>query len=236
MTKSPSDGLSFDGRGYNTTVMRVPMPARIKKLPVSAQGYPIPWFVPWDGDEPITQAADPAKLREAVLHNKCWVCGDVMGVYKTFLIGPMCAVNRITSEPPQHRECAEYAAKVCPFLIKPAMKRNPIDDDRKRSPAGVFIERNPGVSLVWVTRGFKRFTPRGGGILFSVGDPIEILWFAEGRTATRAEILASMDSGLPFLMDAAKAQEATGIEGCVADVERSYQRALTLVPAETAHG
>jgi hypothetical protein len=216
---------------YNETVKQIHMPVRIAKLPVSEQGYPVPWFVPWEDGKPLTQAADPKKLKLALMTNRCWVCGEQLGVYKAFVIGPMCAVNRITSEPPQHKECAEYTVKVCPFLTKPRMKRNPVDDDRKRDPAGVFIERNPGVSLIWITRDYRRFTPRGGGVLLSVGTPLEVSWWREGRIATRSEILESMDSGLPLLVQAAQAEELSGIEGSVAAIEESYQRALALVPA-----
>ncbi|HEX3525128.1 MAG TPA: hypothetical protein VHT52_23945 [Stellaceae bacterium] len=215
---------------YNETIKQIPMPARVAKLPISEQGYPVPWFVPWVDGKPATQAADPRKIKVAISANRCWVCGEQLGVYKAFVIGPMCAVNRITSEPPQHKECAEYTVKACPFLTKPRMKRNPVDDDRKQNPAGVFIERNPGVSLIWITKDYRRFTPRGGGVLLSVGTPLEVSWWREGRTATRTEILESMDSGLPILLQAARDEEATGIEGSVAAIEEAYQRALALVP------
>lgn len=28
----------------------------------------------------------------------------------TFVVGPMCELNRISGEPPSHRECAEFSA------------------------------------------------------------------------------------------------------------------------------
>jgi hypothetical protein len=222
MTKSP-----FNGIGYNETVKAIPMPPRVKKLPVSAKGYPVPWFVPWEDGEPLTQAADPRKLKLAIKQNLCWCCGEKLGVYKCFIIGPMCAVNRITSEPPNHRDCAEFAVRACPFLAKPKMKRNPVDDDRKQAPAGIMIERNPGVCLIWATRSYRRFTPAGGGVLFSLDtDPVELAWFREGRTATRAEIMESMDTGFPILMAEAEKQG----DAAVVAIKQSYAQALTLIP------
>ena len=216
---------------YNKLIERVPMPPRIAKLPVSEQGYPIPWFVPWDGDKPFTQASDPRKLRMAIQHDLCWCCGERLGGYKAFILGPMCVVNRITSEPPSHRDCAEYALQTCPFLINPRMRRNPVDDDRKQNPGGVFIERNPGVAALWMTRGYRRFTPRGGGVLISVGDPTDVAWYREGRVATRAEILASLESGFPILREAAEKEEATGLQHSVEAVEVAYQAAMRWIPA-----
>jgi hypothetical protein len=221
MTKSLSEQ-----RPYNATVMLTAMPARIRSLPISEQGYPVPWFVPWQNGKPITQAADPQKMRLAMRRGVCWVCGQKLGVYKAFLIGPMCAVNRTTAEPPQHRECAEYAAKVCPFLIKPAMKRNPVDDARKQNPAGLFIERNPGVCLVWITRSYKTFNAPGG-VLFSIGEPLKVIWYREGRMATRGEVLVSMHSGLPILLNEARREQAEPA------VQKLFDRALKLIPEES---
>jgi hypothetical protein len=212
----------------NESIKDIEMPTRIKRLPISERGYPIPWFVPWEDGVPLTQAADPRKLRLALTQHLCWICGEALGVFKCFIIGPMCAVNRITSEPPNHRECAEYAVRTCPFLVKPNMKRNPVDDDRKQEPAGIMIERNPGVCLIWVTRSYRRFTPRGGGVLFSLNDPVELAWYREGRTATRPEIVDSIESGMPILMAEA---EKEGDSALVA-IKQSYQRAIKLLPAE----
>lgn len=212
---------------YNETIKQIPMPARIAKLPVSKRGYPVPWFVPWNPEtgEPVTQAADPVKVARAKRHKLCWVCGEPLGVYKTFVIGPMCAVNRVSSEPPSHLECAEYAVRACPFLINPRMKRNPVDDPRKQDPAGFMIERNPGVSLVWVTRSYM--TVRAfNGELFSIGDPVQVLWYREGRTATRAEILEALESGLPLLFEAA-GSDAEALH----QINKSYHKALAMVPA-----
>jgi hypothetical protein len=66
-----------------------------------------------------------------------------------------------------------------------------------RTP-GLAIERNPGVALVWSSRTWRPFDS-GRGRLFDVGEPTAVRWYARGRDATRAEILASVESGLPEL-------------------------------------
>jgi hypothetical protein len=66
-------------------------------------------------------------------------------------------------------------------------------------PAGHMIKRNPGVSLLWTTRSYRPFRDGSGGILFRVGEPSQVEWFAEGRLATRAEVEESVRTGLPAL-------------------------------------
>jgi len=45
-------------------------------------------------------------------------------------------------------------------------------------------------------RGWQWFAPDGpnGGVLCKVGTPTETLWYAEGRAATRAEVVESIES------------------------------------------
>jgi hypothetical protein len=63
--------------------------------------------------------------------------------------------------------------------------------------------------------------------LFRLGAPSRIDWWAEGRTATRAEVATAIDSGYPILRDMARGD---GLQA-VAELEASYERAMTLLPA-----
>ncbi len=127
-----------------------------------------------------------------------------MGRYKAMTLGPMCAINRTISEPPSHRECAIFSALACPFLANPRTKRREAGlPEEAVAPAGVGIKRNPGAVAVWITEGYQPFKVPGGGTLFTFDDPLEVLWFAQGRTATRDEVEASINSGLPLLEEEA---------------------------------
>ena len=42
------------------------------------------------------------------------------------------------------------------------------------------------------------------GMLCRLGKPVRVDWYSEGRVATREEVLDSIDSGLPILMEEAK--------------------------------
>ena len=210
----------------NSRIRSLEMPERMRHLPISDEGYPIPFFVPYFDGKPEFRGFDPDKMRICVRHQRCWLCGEPLGKFMAFVIGPMCAVNRTSAEPPNHYDCAFYAVQSCPFLTQPRMKRNEKDiPDETRPPAGIMLKRNPGVTLVWVTRNYKPFKAEGG-VLFRLGDPGRVEFYAEGRKATHDEIMASIDSGMPILRGMA---EQDGPEA-VAELEQMYANAMELVP------
>lgn len=184
------------------------LPGRLRSLPVDDRGYPVPWFVPWIGGKPEFRAADSGKRAAAVTQKKCWVCGDSLGRFMSFVLGPMCGINRTSAEPPSHLECATWSARNCPFLKNSGRKRREdetINAEVLRNESdGFALARNPGVVLVWTTRHYQIFRDGKGGWLIRVGEPEHVEWYAEGKPARREQIIASVDSGLPALMDMAR--------------------------------
>jgi len=204
------------------------LPPNMRDLPIDSRGYPVPFFVPSIDGSHDFRVADRQKLFRCMTEKLCWICGKSLGRRLiAFTIGPMCAVNRISSEPPQHPECAEFAARACPFLIVPAMKRRSTTMTHKAPAAGIMIERNPGVALIWMTRRW-RVVHEHNGVLFQIGAPIKTLWFAEGRAATRSEALEALDSGLPILL---KYAQQDGPE-YRAELEDNYHRTMRLLPQD----
>lgn len=209
------------------------LPPRLRKLPVDARGYPVPWFVAWvdgpDGKQvPEFRAADARKFRAAVTLKLCWVCGEPLGRWLAFPIGPMCAITRTTAEPPNHVECAEWSIRNCPFLSQPRQVRR--DDDLPadiQQAAGFAIKRNPGVICLWVTREYELFDDGRGKPLITVGKPERTSWWCEGRAATRAEVEASVDGGLPILLAEAKTQGKFAVEA----LGKCVEQAAALFPA-----
>jgi hypothetical protein len=209
----------------------------MKRLPVD-RGYPVPWFVAWLGSdgEPLPRGEGTPDFRvlaagafvEAVKLNRCWVCGQPLGAYKAFVIGPMSAVNRTSAEPPSHVDCADFAARACPFLARPHARRRELAPEIGKAP-GFHLKPNPGVALVWVTKRYAiRKSPRGP--LFNVGEPEEVRWYAEGRPASREEIFASIETGLPALREIAEREGPSSVNA----LERDVERVLRLVPQEVA--
>jgi hypothetical protein len=205
-------------------------PASIARLP-HARGFAVPWFVEWIDGVPDFRVMDGRKLQRAVADRRCWVCGGRMGRHAAYVIGPMCAVNRTSAEPPSHCDCATYSARACPFLSRPHARRRDLSPElaaQAAEPSGIMLERNPGVTLVWHIEGKVRTKPDyRGGLLFDIGDPVETLWFCEGREATREEVMASISSGLPALEELASEQGERALRA----LRKQVDEAVELVPA-----
>lgn len=196
------------------------MTERIAALPRDSRGFPIPKFVRWFDGEPDFRVMDNHHLVACINHGKCWICGEQLGAYKAFTIGPMCCINRVSAEPPSHYECALFAVYNCPFLSRPLAKRGDLSDIKEpTSTAGYMIERNPGVACIWITRSFKWFR-EGTGVLFKLGDPERCEFFAKGRRAYLHEIDDSVRTGLPILEKAAQSEGPVAMK----EFERSRLR------------
>jgi hypothetical protein len=196
-------------------------------LPVDERGYVVPWFVDWLDGKPEFRAMDPKKFVRAIPDKLCWVCGARLGVCVTFVAGPMCGINRTSSEPPCHRECAVWSARNCPFLNNPRMVRR--EDELTmgiaENVAGFGIKRNPGVVMLWHARGYEVFK-LDSGTLIQMGEPESVEWLACGREATRDEVVESIESGLPNLLAVART-ESGGIEA----LDRARARFEKWLPA-----
>ena len=211
----------------NAAMLKLDIPARIKKLPLDERGYPVPAFVATIDGKPDFRVVKPNFVTTCIRLNLCWLCGEQLGKYKAFVIGPMCAVNRVSSEPPSHLDCARFACVACPFLTQPRRPRNPHGlPEEAVAGAGMPIDRNPGVTLLWVTKDYRVFKAPGG-ILLRIGPQVKTEWYARGRAATREEILHSIETGLPTLRNMAAAEGAEAIK----DLEAQVTEAMELVPA-----
>jgi hypothetical protein len=211
-----------------SAAMNLPeMPARIAGLRRDSRGYPVPWFVAWmDGPKvcvpgagkPDFRVIAPGKFEQAHNSGRCWICGDLLGRHKVYVLGPMCVVSRTTNEPASHRECAEFAATACPFLTNPRQKRSGKNLPDNRFVADGAIDRNPGAVALYQTRLVEPFQA-GRGVLFRLGPPERIDWYAEGRAATAREVEDSISSGYPLL---------------VREAEKCGQEALAALPQQLA--
>lgn len=211
------------------------LPPRIATLPKDHRGFPVPWFVQWmEGGrpcavgtgEPDFRVIDTEKFRIAMRSPRCWICGQPMGVHRVFAIGPMCSINRIISEPPSHRECSEFAVKACPFLANPRMRRNEKNLPEHGEIPGFHLDRNPGAICLWETPTYKPFRPHNGGVLFKLGEPTRVDWYALGRPATREQVMASIEGGYPELMKLAEMEGGSA----VAELARAREMAMKYLP------
>jgi hypothetical protein len=201
-----------------TTPPEITPPRRLARRPTDKHGRLIPWFVADVDGEPDHRIARADAVTDAVRLNLCWLCGEPLGAYKAFVIGPMCTINRLSAEPPSHKDCAEYAARACPFLTHPTMRRRPDLPEDTVAPDGEMDPRNPGICIVWTT---TKYTQRPGQLLFDVGDPTEVSWWREGHIAEYAEGLQALLAGKAVLQAAA-------------EKDRNPRRALEILEAQYA--
>lgn len=198
-------------------------PPRLARRPRDRHGRIVPWFVGYVDGQPDHRVIREGGILDAVRFRICFQCGVPLGAHSSFVIGPMCAVNRISAEPPAHRDCAEYAVQACPFLTHPHMRRreNGLPED-VREPDGIMHRRNPGVSLIWTTRTWAK---QPGKWLFTFDDPTEVTWWAEGRPATNDEAHTGLVTGLQQLQQ--EADQDPRPRQAHAHLQRQYERALT---------
>lgn len=204
------------------------LPARMLTLPVDERGYVVPWFVDWLDGKPEFRAMNPKKWVQAVKFRKCWVCGEPLGRYLTFVAGPMCGINRTTAEPPSHYECAGWSARNCPFLTNPDQIRRVDEIVSAPTPdncPGIAITRNPGVTMLWTTKDYTVFDDGNGLPLICFGEPERVEWYSRGKPATRDEVMRSIDSGFPALMAAARTEP-----GAVAPLLQAKEKFLQYLP------
>jgi hypothetical protein len=196
-------------RNNEADVMRTfvgSIPPRIELLHKDKRGYPVPYFVAWIEGEPKFQIVDGDKMKDCMRNGRCWICGQRMGAYKSFVIGPMCVINRLSAEPPSHLDCSRFAALNCPFLAHPMAKRVKVEGEFSK-PGGVMIERNPGVTAVWTTKGFT-IEKDMGKPLWRIGSAERVEFYANGRKARQSEVDASVQSGIPLLRSVASREGA----------------------------
>jgi hypothetical protein len=186
-----------------------PLPSRMQNLPVDDRGYVVPWFVDWVDGKPEFRAMDRRKWMRAVKEKLCWVCGERLGRWMVFVAGPMCGINRTSSEPPSHQECARWSARNCPFLNNSNAIRR-VDETISAAMdnvAGFALTRNPGVTMLWTCKDYSVFNDGNNKPLLHMGEATSVEWYANGKLATREEVLASIDSGFPTLAEMALKQD-----------------------------
>jgi hypothetical protein len=99
----------------------VPVPDRMQQLPRDRRGYPIPKIVLLDDHGlPHFTINDTRVVLALARADACHICGERLGAHKWFVGGPLSALHHAGAyrDGPMHRECGQYALKVCPYLSR----------------------------------------------------------------------------------------------------------------------
>lgn len=171
----------------------VPIPARMSHLPLDRRGYPIPWIVMRDrhGVAHFT-INDHAKVRQCAKFGLCGICGKALGTHVPknplkgayFVGGPACfySTRGAFLDPPMHRECAEYALRVCPYIANPSYGKSigvgALTGDA--TPAGIAViehDASPGLGskpplfILGLARRWTYMEHAPGQLLFKPTNP-----------------------------------------------------------------
>lgn len=93
------------------------IPDFLSHLPVDERGYPIPYFAPVVNGKPDFRLLDKEKFDICTQYNKCAVCGrKLLKKLYYFIAGPQGAKNKISTDPPMHKECSGFSLAACPHL------------------------------------------------------------------------------------------------------------------------
>ena len=187
------------------------IPDRMRRLPVDERGYPVPWFVAWIDGRPDHRIMDTPKWYVAMRKRRCWLCGGQLGKFATFVLGPMCMVNRTSAEPPCHLDCAKFAVQGCPFLSLPRAQYRSANLPANASANRDMLTHNPGAMVLWTCEHWRQFDSlddKDHHQLVTFGDPAGVQCWTQGRRATRGEMLDAIARGLPKLQAIAEAEGA----------------------------
>lgn len=124
------------------------IPRFLSHLPVDDRGYPIAFFVPVIDGKPDFKTMDPAKQLIAVKKKLCGICGKPLeGKHSYVISGPVGLQNRAVSDPPMHRECAEFSMQACPHIYFEKAQRK-VDGP---SDSVVIHEKPPFLLVIRIT-------------------------------------------------------------------------------------
>lgn len=154
-------------------------------LPMTEKGYLKPWFVKADD----FRVVDNDKARLAIDKKNCWICGNPFKDSRYALVGsPLSAVTRIFREPPCHQDCAEYAMKVCPFILYSDAKRRDVglpkelsDEELNKGLRVKHDPSNPGEYYLVVVDNFH-FNSKDMTLHYANENILEIQYWKNGST------------------------------------------------------
>jgi hypothetical protein len=163
----------------------IPIPTRLASRPRDGRGLPIPFTVLLMPDgKPDFRITDQVAWSQAVQRKICALCAQPLGRHKAFVGGPLAAKNRLFTDLPMHRDCAEYALQVCPFLAAPNFRyaeslRLPAEGVKVQTSAMVSTER-PNKFFLGISLGYSLVRAPNDTILVHAAPWQELVWWKDG--------------------------------------------------------
>ena len=122
--------------------LAIEIPDFLSHLPVH-RGLPVPFSQAWFDGKPDFRTVDPNKTIQCVQEKLCAICGRQLGERSYFIGGEQSKASHLFTDPPQHKECAEFAAETCPFVSGKKLEYS----DRPTNPQTTKGKRSGGALL-----------------------------------------------------------------------------------------
>lgn len=104
------------------------IPKELAHLKIDSRGYPVPYFVSWIDGKPEFRFLSVERLDMIIERKVCHICGKKLpndSFY--FVAGPTGLENKISTDAPMHRACAEFSLFACPHLFRQKAERRDND-------------------------------------------------------------------------------------------------------------
>lgn len=112
------------------------IPPELEHLPIDERGYPIPFFVGKINGKINFKYQDRKKMEACIQHRWCPICAKRLDkVFSYVITGPRGLKNRVVSDAPMHRLCAEFTLQACPHIHFQK-------SERKENVEGTYILTN----------------------------------------------------------------------------------------------
>jgi hypothetical protein len=151
-----------------TAAARLAIPVFLAHLPVY-NGLPVPFTQAIIDGVPDFRATDSEKILLCVEHKLCAICGHRLGEYAYFIGGPISRKNHLFTDPAMHSKCADFAARICPFVSgrTSGYSARPIDETKLAVEPMVSAAR-PQTMYVLRTRTKSIKAVKMGNAVFAV--------------------------------------------------------------------
>lgn len=188
-----------------------PLPVRLAKLAVAENGYPIPYFVGKKDGKIDFRVVDQDKILQCIRFSKCWICGEPLGKFKSFVGGPISTLTALSYEPPCHVECATFAVKACPHIINTMHSLRPVEESPAIAVNKNVMTHHPDVYAVYTTDSYT-VDPNQGHLSFNIGHPLSIEWWYKGGLATREQVDAAIEKAVVKMCEGMSSSQSTQVQ------------------------
>lgn len=140
------------------------IPKELAHLKIDSRGYPIPYFVSYINGKPEFRFLDGARLDMILERKVCHICGKKLPTdFFYFIAGPFGLLNKISTDAPMHRLCAEFSIFACPHLYRQKAERRDNDplaqslvEERAKHDPGkpdtLFLVKADKIKITWIDR------------------------------------------------------------------------------------